>query len=280
MIAAAPAQACSIKQALPSQRNVVSVNGVVIPHTDIARETQNHPAGRPVEAWQSATRALVIRELLLQEARRVGVPAEVHLDDEGRRETDEEAMIRGLVERHVIMSVPSEETCRRYYDQNRLRFRSPDLFEVRHILLSAPPGDAQTLSSALQLAERLIATLRQQPEAFAELAQAHSACPSRTVGGSLGQVGPGQTVPEFERALASLEVGSIGLHPIETRYGVHVVALDRRIEGVVLPFEHVRKRIASWLGEKDRRLAIREYIASLANKARIDGIGLAGSSST
>src|SRR5512143_4313507 len=40
----------------------VSVNGVVIPRDAIAREVQNHPSSKPIEAWQSAARALVIRE--------------------------------------------------------------------------------------------------------------------------------------------------------------------------------------------------------------------------
>ena len=64
--------------ALPSLRRAwpkpvtVSVNGVVMPRDAIARETQHHPADTPILAWQAAARALVIRELLLQEARRLG----------------------------------------------------------------------------------------------------------------------------------------------------------------------------------------------------------------
>ena len=34
----------------------------------------------------------------------------------GRRETDEEAMMRGVVEREVAVPEPDDETCRRYYD--------------------------------------------------------------------------------------------------------------------------------------------------------------------
>ena len=41
----------------------------------IARETQNHPAAKPIDAWLAAARALVVRELLLQEARRLGIEA-------------------------------------------------------------------------------------------------------------------------------------------------------------------------------------------------------------
>ncbi|MGL5735868.1 MAG: peptidylprolyl isomerase, partial [Beijerinckiaceae bacterium] len=68
------------------------MNDVVIARNAIAQETQNHPAATPLEAWQAAARALVIRELLLQEARRLVLTPQPLQDDEGRRETGEEAL--------------------------------------------------------------------------------------------------------------------------------------------------------------------------------------------
>eukprot|EP01035_Chromulina_nebulosa_P000983 gene984-1333_t len=79
----------------------VSVNGVVISRAAIAQETQNHPAAKPIEAFQAAAHALVVRELLLQEARRLGLSPAPAEDGEGRRETEEEALIRQLVEDEV-----------------------------------------------------------------------------------------------------------------------------------------------------------------------------------
>jgi peptidyl-prolyl cis-trans isomerase C len=111
------------------------------------------------------------------------------------------------------------------------------------------------------------------------MAKAESACPSGKTGGNLGQIGPGQTVPEFEQALASLPVGEIAPAPIESRYGFHIVVLDRRIEGRALPFEMVHPRIATWLDEKVRRVAIRQYITILAGRAEITGISFDGNAS-
>ena len=62
---------CAVKPTNLPRGNGVAVNGVVVPRESIARETQNHPADKPIDAWQAAARALVIRELLLQEARRL-----------------------------------------------------------------------------------------------------------------------------------------------------------------------------------------------------------------
>src|SRR5690606_21104027 len=109
---------CSVRDALLPKTGRVVVNGVVIARDAIARESQNHPSASPIKAWQAAAHALVVRELLLQEARRIGVAA-VPLDDgEGRRETEEESLIRALIEQEVATPVADTETCRRYYEQN------------------------------------------------------------------------------------------------------------------------------------------------------------------
>ncbi len=265
---------CTAKPVINTKQKAVSINGTVIPRAAIARETQNHPAGKPIEAWLAAARALVVRELLLQEARRMCVAPEPLEDPEGRRETDDEALIRALVAREVVTPRADEAACQRYYDMNRARFRTPDLYEVRHILLAAPPGDREARQRARQHAEAIIAALRHEPSAFGEIAGVESACPSSKTGGNLGQVGPGQTVPEFERALSALPVGEVAPAPVESWYGFHVIALDHRIAGRELPFDMVRERIAVWLDEKVRRVAIRQYIAIIAGRAEITGIVL------
>jgi peptidyl-prolyl cis-trans isomerase C len=267
------ASVCAVKPAIPDTRRTISVNGVAIGRAAIARETQHHPADKPADAMRAAAVALVVRELLLQEARRLAVPAEPASDGEGRRETDGEAIVRALFEREVRTPEPDEAACRRFFEQNHRRFRTPDLYEVRHILLPADRPDADALAGAL------LARLAEAPATFAALAEAHSACPSAKTGGSLGQIGPGQTVPEFEAALAGMEPGTVHPVAVETRYGLHIVALDRRIDGRELPFELVHERIAGWMVEKVRRAAIRQYVSILAGRADIQGIDLAASHS-
>jgi peptidyl-prolyl cis-trans isomerase C len=248
-------------QAQPPRRRFakpvpVSVNGVAISSADIARETQHHASADPDEAWTMAARALAIRELLTQEARRLDIVAEP-IEDEDCRETPDEARLR-------------------YYEQNRRRFRSSDLCEAAHILIAAAPGNAKARAAARQTAEGLIAELQQRPQAFADLAEAHSDCPSAKQAGNLGQIGPGQTVAEFEQALRGMAVG-VHPEPVESRYGLHVVRLDRRIDGRDLPFEMVRERIGDYLDEAVRRRALRQYVSVLAGRASITGVDLAGS---
>lgn len=266
---------CSVQSVLTSvPRLAVSVNGVDIPHAAISREAQNHPAPSPIEAWRAAARALVVRELLLQEARRQGLTPAPLTDSEGRRETDEEALVRGLIEREVRVPEADAAARRRYYEHNRRRFRSADLYEASHILIAARRDEPQAYTSARERAQSLLEMLAREPGRFAELAAAHSDCPSASTGGNLGQVARGDTTPEFEAALVALSPGEMTGTPVESRYGFHIVRLERHVPGRELPFEAVHDRIAGYLEERAQRTAIAQYLARLASRADISGIDL------
>jgi peptidyl-prolyl cis-trans isomerase C len=270
---------CTPHDALLPKGKGVRVNGVKIPRDRIAREVQQHPSRTPAEAWMAAARALVVRELLLQEARRLEITADPLVDGSGRRESDDEATIRALIAREMRTPEPDVESCRRYYEQNRGRFRSPDIFETAHILFAADKCDMDAYAQAHERAQIALARLHARPEIFGELARAHSACPSAAQDGNLGQIAPGQTTPEFEHALKGLAPGSISAEPIETRYGFHIIRLDRRIDGRELPFEMVTDRVAGYLKEHVERRAIAQYIALLASAATIEGIAMANAES-
>jgi peptidyl-prolyl cis-trans isomerase C len=260
----------------PAPPVTVSVNGVAIPRDVIQREMQHHPAAKSIVAWQRAAEALVVRELLLQRARYLGVAGEPGTDAEGRRETDEEALIRALVEQEVTVPEPDEETCWRYYERNRSRFRSPDIYEAAHILFAASSADRAAYAQARADAEALLAILRDNPDRFAELARTHSRCPSAAQGGNLGQITRGQTTAEFERALINLQPGAICATPVESRYGIHIIRLDRKHDGRVLSYEAVAGRTANYLRESVRRRAAAQYIARLVSAAKIEGVELTG----
>ena len=252
----------------------MTVNGVTVPHDAISRETQNHPAPTPMAAWTAAARALAVRELLVQEARRLDLRAEPAVDEEGRRETEEEALVRGLVETQVATPLPDEASCRRYYEQNLGRFRSADIYEASHILIAARRDRPGSFTAARERALRLLCLLRENPELFAELAAAHSDCSSAASGGNLGQLTLGATTPEFEKAMLALRSGEMTAAPVETRYGFHIIRIERHIPGRELPFEAVHARIAGYLTERVERTAIAQYIARLCAQAEVSGVDL------
>ncbi|WP_374621715.1 peptidylprolyl isomerase [Devosia sp.] len=257
--------------------SAIAVDGVAIPHAAISAEAQQHPAASPSEAFLEAAEALVVRQLLLAEAARLGLAAVALPDDRGRLETDEDALVRTLLESEVGTPEASEAECLRYYRANPGRFATPPMWEAHHILLPVPAGaDAQQQGAAGERARRLIAELTDTPDRFAELARLNSACPSRHVGGSLGQLTPGSTVAEFEAALDGLAEGEISAEPVRSRYGFHVIRLDRRIAGRRLPFEQVRERIAVHLEAASWSRGVAQLIGQLAERAQIVGIVLRG----
>jgi hypothetical protein len=128
--------------------------------------------------------------------------------------------------------------CRRYYQHHRHEIAVGDLVHARHILFQVVPG--VNVVALRARAERALNELLGEPEGFAAMARELSNCPSGKHGGNLGQIGRGDTVPEFERALFRL--GPTGILPevVKTRYGLHVVAADTRILGNILPFEEAK----------------------------------------
>lgn len=269
VVAVEPQLIASSEQEWP----IVSVNGVQIAPEAMAQELQYHPAESREEAVFLAARALVIRELLQQRIRELGVLLEV-----GAGENEEEAATRLLLEREVKVPDCDEATCVRYFDSNRGRFHSAPLLAVRHILLECAPDDAEARHVAHSQAEVLLLSLQESPASFADLALKYSACPSKAQGGSLGQVSKGQTVPELERQLFTLAPG-LASKPLESRYGWHVICVDQRIEGQPLPYEAVATAIRTQLQQGVWQKALVQYLQTLIGAADVRGIALQGADS-
>ena len=227
----------------------ISINGVAV-----------DPAG-----WPSPQLAAV-HELLRQRAVALG------LVDASAAGDDVTAGIESLIEREVKIPAPTEEECRRFYDGHPDLFRSGDLVFVRHILFQVTPGTPLHLVRAQ--AEETLRRVAAHPDAFETCAKTLSNCPSGQHGGNLGQIGRNDTVPEFEEALFA--DGSIGIlpHLVKTRFGFHVVAVDRRAEGRVLPFEVAQPRIAERLEARVQHVALSQYVRLLAGDADIQGVEL------
>lgn len=256
----------------------IFVNGVEIPPAAIAVEAQNHPAppGKPGLAWRAAAQALALREALLQEARQRGIAATPQETAPGQVETPDEALIRALVETSVTPADPDEDDLLRLWQAAPDRFRAPDLWEVSHILIPAAPGDANARQTAQALARAIADQLAKTPARFADLAAQHSACSSRNAGGMLGQIGPGDTVPEFEAALVLLAPGQITPDPVETRFGLHLIRLDAHARGEVLPFAAVADRLRTAARKRAWTHAARAFAAGVLARAQVSGLDLTG----
>lgn len=90
---------------------------------------------------------------------------------EDRCETDEEALIRVLLEREISVPEADKMSCRRYYEKILKLFRSADLFDAAHVLFSADRSDAEAFAAAVDSARSAITLLSEQPGRFPNLAR-------------------------------------------------------------------------------------------------------------
>jgi len=254
----------------------VVVNGETIPSAAVAAEAQNHsgPRDKPGIAWRKAARALAIRALLLQEARRRGLAPDPLELAPGRFETEDEALIRALLDEALSIRPVTEAAVRAEWAKDPGRYRSAPLWDASHILCACDPRDDEARAAAEARANHLLAKLDGDAKGFAAAAR-ESDCGSKASGGHLGQLGPGDTVPEFEAALRGLDEGSISPAPVLSRHGWHIIRLNAIAPGQVLPYDSVRPRIAQALEKAAWARASRDFVESLAEGARITGARLA-----
>lgn len=239
----------------------IIVNGVEITDDEVANELPHHRhAPQPL---RSACIALVLKQVLLDEAAALGHPV-----------TDVEAAADWLLETQVTVPEVDEAACRRHYRQHAGRFRQGGWVEAAHILFAVQ--ERSPLSALRQLAQDTLELLQVEPARFAEMAARHSNCPSGVDGGALGRLQRGECVPEFEAALWRIPPGTLADGLVESRHGLHIVRVDRRHEGQLLPFEAVAEDVAAALQATSRDLAWRQYAQWLLGRARIEGIELDG----
>lgn len=251
----------------------ISVNGVQISVGQVNEEVQYHPTTSLAESKYEAMRALVIKEILLQEAVRLGL-----CEKKGAISNSEE-VIDSLLDREIKVPEADEEAFCRYYENNKNRFYTAPLFEVSHIFFPALPGDKEERERIRQKAEDILEKIREMPTLFEKMAREYSACSSAEQGGRLGQVTKGQTVPAFEHALQGMQAGELSNEPVETEVGIHIIKVHEREDGRLLPFESVRDWIAESLRQQSWQRAVSQYIQILAANAEISGFQLKGADS-
>lgn len=254
----------------------VVVNGETIPSAAIAAEAQNHiaPRDKPGIAWRKAAQAMAIRTLLLQEAHSRQLTPNPEELAPGRVETEDEALIRTLLDEALTIAPVTDSEVQAEWAKDPARFSSAPLWDVSHILCACDPRDEAETAMAGARAKAVLARLDGDAKTFAAAAR-ESDCSSKAQGGHLGQLGPGDTVPEFETALRGLSDGQTTPVPILSRHGWHIIRLNAIAPGQVLPYETVRPKIAQALEKAAWARASRDFIERLANGAQITGASLA-----
>ncbi|VAV90089.1 hypothetical protein MNBD_ALPHA02-2263 [hydrothermal vent metagenome] len=106
----------------------VFVNKKEISDDQVHAEMINHPADSLDAARLEAARALVVRQLLLEDAAaRELIPAK---DIDSLSEEQTEAIIQQLLDQVITTPKADADTCARYYDQHKDRFRDKKTEEI------------------------------------------------------------------------------------------------------------------------------------------------------
>ena len=160
-----------------------------------------------------------------------------------------------------------------YYDQHRDQYRVPEQVNVRHILIKAPLAgpDGKVDQKAMDAARAKAEDVLKQVKAggnFAQLAKKYSDDPgSANEGGSLGWIGKGRTVPEFEKAAFSLPKGGTS-DLVQSSYGFHIIHVDDKQDAHVKSLEEVKSEIEPLIKQQKVAQAAQKQADQLLNDAR------------
>ena len=136
---------------------------------------------------------------------------------------------------------------------------------ARHILIKTNElvPDAEAKRKAVVIKERL-----DNGADFAELARLNSNDLSAAKGGDLGWLYPGDTVPEFEKAMLALKVNEIS-QPVKTQFGWHLIqVLERRVADASQERQRLIARQA--LRERKSDEAYQDWLRQMRDRAYVE----------
>jgi len=136
---------------------------------------------------------------------------------------------------------------------------------ARHILIKTSElvSENDARNRLVQLKERI-----ENGASFADLARLHSEDGSAGNGGDLGWVSPGDTVPEFERAMDALKPGQLS-DPVKSPFGWHLIQVEeRRTQDVTKDRQRLVARQAIRARKGDE--AYQEWLRQLRDRAYVE----------
>ncbi|MBO5906688.1 MAG: peptidylprolyl isomerase [Clostridia bacterium] len=145
----------------------------------------------------------------------------------------------------------SDKDAEEYYENNKEKFKSGETANANHILVDSE-----------ELAKEILEKINSGATTFEAAATEYSSCPSKENGGSLGDFGRGQMVPEFDSAVFAMSVGKIS-GPVKTQFGYHLIRLNSKSDSSVMPFAQISEDIKNALLVEKQRAAYDSKINQL-----------------
>jgi len=168
---------------------------------------------------------------------------------------------------------------RKYYDDHREQYRTPEQVKVSHILIKTPqPGpdgkvDEKGVAEAQHRAEDLLKQIKAGAK-LEDLAKKYSEDPgSAKQSGSLGWIGRGQTVPEFDKAAFSLPKGQIS-DLVKSSFGFHIIRVDDKQEAHMKTLDEVKAEIEPIIRAQKGQQVAQKQADALLKQAQAQGQSL------
>lgn len=140
------------------------------------------------------------------------------------------------------------------YDEDPTAFSGPETISARHILIDSRES-----------ADEIKNLLDKKAISFEDAAKEYSTCPSKDMGGDLGNFGRGMMVPEFENAAFASELNDI-TGPVETQFGYHIIQVYEKSSATKPNFEAVKDSIRTNLLQEKQLEKYTEVINTLRKK--------------
>ena len=181
----------------------------------------------------------------------------------------QELAVKSWIENAVESKVSnSDEEVRNFYAENKSRFETPEQKQASHILIRVESEANEAEKKAARgKAEAILAQLKDGSD-FAELAKAHSSCPSSQQGGDLGYFRRGQMVPAFDEVAFGLDKGKIS-DVVETPFGFHIIKGGELRAARTRPLEEAREEIEGRLSRVKTGKMLQQLLAALRKEAGV-----------
>lgn len=241
---------------------LAEVNSGSITTADFDRELKNLPeylkamADTP-QGRKEMLDTMVIRELILQQASKDGLDKGPEIEEK-LQDLKKRLIVESFLKKKVeLESKVSDEDMKKFYEQNKDKFKSGEQIKASHILV-------KTEKEALEISAKLKAGGN-----FEELAKKSSVDSSSAKGGDLGWFGKGSMVPAFEKAALALKEGQIS-PVVKSDFGFHIIKLTGKREAGVRPFEEVKEQIKGAIMPTKQQEVFQKIKEELKKTAKIN----------
>ena len=244
---------------------IAEVNGKKITTEDVASILG--PSGMkfeqlPPQIKQKVVEQAIEQELLKEKALKSGIQKSKEYKEALEKLKADLAFNIWMKKKYESIKI-SDKEAKEYYQQNKEKFKQPEMVHARHILVKSE-----------EEAKKIIEELEKTPkdklkQKFIELAKSKSVGPSGKRGGDLGFFRKGQMVKPFSDAAFALKAGEFTKKPVKTQFGYHVIFVEEKKPAQTIPFDQIKEKIKQQLHMQKFQEAIKKEVEKLKKNAKI-----------